>query len=132
MEGFLFRCSIVAHSNQLVKYHRCMYNIYTQVQKSFKNMDVEGKSWKQGNPLSNPIKDTIKSLLFFTTDWCLRMATPEPLPQRATCHSRRLRGQQPLPLPSPVRVVGSVTMPPPSPSLHSSGKGLHMIVLYPW
>ena len=28
--------------------------------------------------------------------WCLRMANPEPLPQRATWKSRRLRGQEPM------------------------------------
>ena len=28
--------------------------------------------------------------------WCLRMANPEPLPQRATQISRRLRGQEPV------------------------------------
>ena len=28
--------------------------------------------------------------------WCLRMANPEPLPQRATRKSRRLRGQEPV------------------------------------
>ena len=37
----------------------------------------------------------------------LRMATPEPLPQRALRQSRRLRGQKPLPpSSSPAEVVG--------------------------
>ena len=40
------------------------------------------------------------------------MATTGPLPQRATRHSRRLRGQQPLPPSGPVRVVGSVATSP--------------------
>ena len=84
----------------------------------------------ESNPLSNTIKDTStimcsppyikgegnpspkvlgKYYYFFLQPTGVRMATPEPLPQRATRHSRRLRGQQPLLLPSP---VGSVATPP--------------------
>ena len=60
-----------------------------------------------------------REVLFFTTD----MATPEPLPQRATHHSRRLRGQQPMPPSSPVGVVGSVATPP-------FLRGPHLLPLY--
>ena len=44
--------------------------------------------------------------------WCLRMANPEPLPQRATQKSRRLRGQEPVSESYPARVVGITAMPP--------------------
>ena len=44
--------------------------------------------------------------------WCLRMANPEPLPQRATRISRRLRGQEPVLESCPARVVGSTATPP--------------------
>ena len=47
----------------------------------------------------------------------LRMATSEPLPQRPTRKSRRLRGQEPQQA-TPEKVVGSVATPGPHPSLH--------------
>ena len=60
--------------------------------------------------------------------WCLRMANPEPLPQRATRISRRLRGQEPVLESCPARVVGSAATPPSgglSPNGDNSNPSLH-------
>ena len=53
-----------------------------------------------------------REVLFFIRLVFLHMATSEPLPQRATCKSRRLRGQEPQQA-TLEKVVGSAAMPPP-------------------